>query len=71
MNKYTFKSNIKCAGCIATVTPLFKEESRINSWEVDLSSADKTLTVTTEESDLEKVKQIIEKTIGTAGYKVE
>lgn len=71
MNSFKFKSNIKCGGCIATVTPLFNSEPRIDSWEVDLNSADKILTVTTEEPKIDKVKQIIEETIGAAGYKIE
>lgn len=71
MNSFKFKSNIKCGGCIATVTPLFNAESKINHWEVDLASADKILTVTTEESDINNVKQLIEATIGNAGYKVD
>ena len=71
MNSFKFKSNIKCGGCIATVTPLFNSEPRISSWEVDINSADKILTVTTEVSEMEQIKQIIEDTIGAAGYKVE
>ncbi len=71
MKSFKFKSNIKCGGCIATVTPLFNSESRIDSWEVDLNSADKILTVTTEESEINNVKELIEATIGTAGYKIE
>lgn len=71
MNNFKFKSNIKCGGCIATVTPLFNSEPRIEHWEVDLNSADKILTVTTEESEIVKVKHIVEETIGAAGYKIE
>ena len=71
MNSFKFKSNIKCGGCIATVTPLFNAESKIKHWEVDLTSADKILTVTTEESEIKNVKQLIEATIGSTGYKVD
>ncbi len=71
MNKFKFKSNIKCGGCIATVTPLFNSEPRIEHWEVDLNSADKVLTITSSASDIDKVKLLVEETIGAAGYKIE
>ncbi|GAB2598477.1 heavy-metal-associated domain-containing protein [Spirosoma areae] len=60
-----FKTNIKCGGCIATVTPFLNEAVGDGHWQVDTQSPDKILTVET--SDAALVKQAIEK----AGYKAE
>lgn len=40
-----FKTNIKCGGCIATVTPFLNDQKNITSWEVDTTTVDKVLTV--------------------------
>ncbi len=45
-----FKTNIKCGGCIATVTPVLDNDSQVEEWVVDLQNADKILTVTTDHS---------------------
>lgn len=62
-----FKTNIKCSGCIAKVTPVLNEVAGEDNWEVDLQSADKVLTVSTDQADQQKIKQAIEQ----AGYKAE
>lgn len=67
MDTVQFKTNIKCTGCIAKVTPGLNETAGEDNWEVDLQSADKILTVSTEKTDAEKIKEAIEK----AGYKAE
>lgn len=63
----TFKTNIKCGGCIATVTPFLNGVEGIGSWEVDTNDKDKILTVhtrgTTEKEVIEKVRE--------AGFKIE
>lgn len=61
-----FKTNIKCDGCIAKVTPSLNEAVGQNNWKVDLASATKTLTVEGE-SDQQKVIKALEK----VGYKAE
>ena len=30
-----FKTNIKCGGCVETVTPFLNEEQSIRNWQVD------------------------------------
>lgn len=45
METQKFKTNIKCRGCIATVTPFLEKTKEISSWSVDTTTADKVLTV--------------------------
>lgn len=45
METLKFKTNIKCAGCIAKVTSQLDEYAGENAWEVDVTSPDKILTV--------------------------
>ncbi|GEP98534.1 MULTISPECIES: heavy-metal-associated domain-containing protein [Chitinophaga] len=67
METVQFKTNIKCSGCIATVTPFLDELAGKENWEVDLQSPDKVLTVSTEKAGKEDIKKAVEK----AGYKAE
>lgn len=48
-----FKTNLNCQSCVASVKPHLDKEAAIDSWEVDTSSPDKTLTVSGEQ-DVEK-----------------
>jgi len=66
MDTKKFKTNIKCAGCIETVTPYLDEAVGEHKWEVDLADPSKILTVKTE-TDKEVVIRALEK----AGYKAE
>lgn len=45
METLKFKTNIKCGGCIATVTPFLNDIETVQSWEVDVDHTDKVLTV--------------------------
>ncbi|GAA0564279.1 heavy-metal-associated domain-containing protein [Chitinophaga japonensis] len=67
MKTVQFKTNIKCSGCIATVTPVLNEVAGQDNWEVDLQSPDKVLTVAIDKAGKEEIQQAIEK----AGYKAE
>jgi len=67
MKKLQFKTNIKCGGCIATVTPHLNALEGIQNWEVDTKDPDKILTVETEEVSFEQVKQVV----NAAGFKAE
>jgi copper chaperone len=67
METAKFKTNIKCSGCIATVTPVLNELVGQDNWEVDLQSPDKILTVSTDQAGEQQIKQAVEK----AGYKAE
>ncbi len=71
MKTLKFKSNIKCTGCLAKVSPLLNEEKSLSSWEVDIYTPTKTLTVTTNEEDEEKVKLQIENAISKVGFTIE
>lgn len=67
METVQFKTNIKCSGCIAAVTPVLNELAGEGKWEVDLQSADKVLTVSIEKASEQEIKKAIENT----GYKAE
>lgn len=49
METLKFKTNIKCGGCIAAVTPTLNALDGIAKWEVDTASPDKILTVEMDE----------------------
>jgi copper chaperone CopZ len=66
MEALKFKSNIKCSGCVAKVTPYLNEIVGNGKWEVDLTDSSKVLTVTGE-PDATKIVSAIEK----AGYRAE
>ncbi|HJT72486.1 MAG TPA: heavy-metal-associated domain-containing protein [Chitinophaga sp.] len=67
METVQFKTNIKCSGCIATVTPVLNEVAGKDNWEVDLQSPDKLLTVATDKASKEEIQQAVKK----AGYEAE
>ncbi len=62
-----FKTNIKCGGCIATVSPFLNESAGIKQWEVDTANKDKILAVEVEGIT---AAVVIEK-VQTAGFKIE
>lgn len=68
METLKFKTNIKCGGCIANVTPHLNKLGKIEKWEVDTESPDKILTV--EGMPGIDSKEVI-KTLESAGYKAE
>jgi copper chaperone len=67
MEKIKFKTNIKCSGCVATVTPFLNEAVGEKNWEVDYNNPVKLLTVEGEKEEASKVIHALEK----AGYKAE
>ena len=66
METLQFKTNIKCGGCVATVTPFLNGDEYVENWTVDLESADRVLKVETSHSP-EEIQQLIKK----AGYVAE
>ncbi|TLU94192.1 heavy-metal-associated domain-containing protein [Dyadobacter sediminis] len=66
METLKFKTNIKCGGCIATVTPFLNADEAVQNWEVDLQSPERILKVETSHSSQE-IQQLIKK----AGYTAE
>ncbi|MDQ6480908.1 hypothetical protein [Dyadobacter sp. LHD-138] len=66
METIKFKTNIKCGGCIAAVTPFLTAENGFDKWEVDLQSENRVLSVETGKS-ADEVVEVIKK----AGYVAE
>ncbi len=67
MEKFIYKTNIKCNGCKTAVTAFLNQEKRINKWEVDLNSPDKILTIEGENIDSKEIVELLK----TGGYKIE
>ena len=67
METLKFKTNIKCGGCIAAVTPHLNQLNGIKNWQVDTVNPDKILTIN---SDGLGAHEIIHK-IQKAGYTAE
>ena len=67
MNTLKFKTNVKCGGCIATVTPYLNQVNGIVSWNVDTTDPLKIMTVETEGINAEEITSIMK----TAGYQAE
>ena len=68
METLKFKTNIKCGGCIAAVTPHLNKLSDIQKWEVDTNSPDKVLTIEGKQGiDDQEIINVLE----NAGYNAE
>lgn len=63
-----FKTNIKCSGCIAAVTPILNQVPEISKWEVDTTAPEKVLTI---ESTGELPAQQVIESLRKAGYSAE
>lgn len=64
---YSFKTNINCSGCVATVKPFLDKAEGIDSWEVNTEDRNKILSV---QASGISGEQIID-TVKQAGYKAE
>lgn len=51
METLKFKTNIKCDGCLAKVTPKLNKTAGEDNWEVDIKTPEKILTVASENMD--------------------
>jgi len=68
MKTLKFKTNIKCGGCIETVTPHLENVNGLESWSVDTAVPEKILTISgTEDALAEEVIGTLKK----AGYEAE
>jgi copper chaperone len=67
MKTYTFKTSIKCNGCISTVAPHINALKGIGSWKVDISHPARILEIEAEEG----MENVIMETIRKAGYQIE
>ena len=66
MESIKFKTDIKCMGCVAQVTPHLNETIGHENWEVDITTPSKILTVKGEPNE-NKIKEALQK----AGFKAE
>lgn len=66
METKKFKTNIKCSGCVAAVTPHLNEAVGENKWRVDINDPSKILSVEGE-ADEQGITEAVKK----AGYKIE
>ena len=64
--KRIFKTNLRCSGCVQTIAPLLDGDSKIMSWNANVESPDRLLTV---EGDLVS-RSHVENLLGKAGYQV-
>ena len=67
MQTLKFKTNIKCGGCVATVSPALNRIAGEDNWQVDINNPEKTLTV----SGSKATEGEITRAIKAAGFKVE
>jgi copper chaperone len=67
MNTLKFKTNVKCGGCIATVTPHLNQVKGIISWNVDTTDPMKIMTIETEGISAEEITSVMK----IAGYQAE
>ncbi len=67
MKTLKFKTNVKCGGCVATITPFLNSEKGIARWSVDTASPQRILTVETAGLSAGEVVEILKK----AGYQAE
>ena len=64
MKTLKFQTNVKCGGCVATITPFLNQEKGIANWNVDLASPQRILAVETEELTSGEIVEVMKK----AGY---
>ncbi|MNK97201.1 Heavy-metal-associated domain protein [compost metagenome] len=67
MKTLKFKTNIKCAGCLARVSPSLNETAGEDNWEVDINTPEKILTVVSDEVDESSIIFAINEAGFTAG----
>lgn len=67
MEKFEFKTNINCSGCVAKVTPYLNEAEGITNWKVDTNHPSKLLSVEASGLSREAVKRVVE----SAGFRIE
>jgi copper chaperone len=68
MKTLKFKTNIKCGGCIETVSPHLNALDGLDSWSVDTDVPEKVLTVSGNTAAL--TEEVIN-TLKKAGYQAE
>ena len=66
-NKWHFSTSIMCNGCIAKIKPVLDEAQGIASWEVNLSSPQRILTVVSNGITQEELLSLVR----GAGFTIE
>ena len=67
MKTLKFKTNIKCGGCVAQVTPHLNNVEGIRQWQVDTANPDKVLTVESEDVEPRRIVEAVQ----TVGFKAQ
>jgi copper chaperone len=67
MKTLKFKTSLKCEGCVETVTPALNSLKGMASWEFDLESPDRILSVTTDTASADEIIAAVKQ----YGYKIE
>lgn len=67
MKQYVFRTNAKCSGCTARIDATLSPLLTAGSWSFDLSSPDRTLTVTDAPVSAQKIVEAVQ----SAGYRAE
>jgi copper chaperone len=67
METLTFKTTIKCSGCLEKVTPFLNEKLSPEEWSVDIYTPAKILTVKSDNASAEEIEQQVKK----AGFEIE
>jgi copper chaperone len=62
-----FKTNIKCGGCIATVSPVLDQAVGAGNWQVDLVDPAKILDITADAIDAQHIQKIL----AAVGYQAD
>jgi copper chaperone len=65
MKTLKFQTNVKCGGCIATVTPHLNQIKGLINWSFDTSDPQKVLTAETSEISPDKIIEALK----NSGYK--
>lgn len=67
MKTLKFKTNIKCAGCLAKVSPNLNKTAGEDNWEVDIQTPEKILTVASDDMDEDTIVSAVKE----AGFNAE
>lgn len=66
MEKYAYKTNLKCNGCINAIKPGLDAIPEIQNWQVDLQSPDRVLEIEASKD----VTLLVEESVKKAGYEI-
>ena len=65
--KVSFRTSLKCSGCVARIKPAMDSLQDVAEWSVDLNAPEKVLHVTLKTGD----KASVVKAVEALGYKIE